>query len=144
MLWSRSGLHLPLVYWVGIRSWDVSGVALDVVAAAVAAIVVAEAGSESHSAAGRLAWWVKREALQTEERARLDLSCCCSRRSGRSRTAGGRRLGEWEIAGITGTYSWSWRWFTFGGFRGFFKGWRKEEVSKEWRETTVYAVASAC
>jgi hypothetical protein len=82
---------------------------LGVVVAAVAAIVVAEAGSESHSAAGRLAWWAKREALQTEERARLDLSCCCSWRSGHSRTVEGRRLGEWKSAGIAETCSWPWR-----------------------------------
>ena len=74
----------------------VAVVVVVVVVAAAAAIVVAEAGSESRTstAAGNQAWWATREALQTGEKARLDLSCCCSWKSGHSRTAEGRRLDE--------------------------------------------------
>ncbi|KAJ8111767.1 hypothetical protein OPT61_g5710 [Boeremia exigua] len=117
-------------------SWDVSGVAWSVAAAVAAAeAAAAEAGSGTRrtAAAGNLAWWARREALRTEARARQGWNCCCSWRSGRWRTVGEQRRGEQIMAA-----TWFWRVAEFAF--GFFERSPAEEVSKEWRETSVCAL----
>ena len=65
--------------------------------------------------------------LPTVATARRGWSCCCRRRSGRWRTAEGRRLDGRKIAV---TCSW-WQWRELAGYQG--SSGEKEEFSKEWR-----------